>query len=270
MNASYKSLQRTLIRIATFILTYIVCAIFLSLIIDRYIDLKDEFALYISIVATGIISIALAHVFDHKVVREGFSVNMASTQCAMGFCLATGLIGLGSLLIYLTGNIQWLSSTTGMTSLAAMVLFFAWIAFYEELLFRGVVMKQLMRSTNQWTALIISAGIFALFHSLNPNTGFIAILNIFLGGILIGGCYLHQRSLWLPFSFHFAWNFVQGPILGYEVSGMDFPALLTQQLSGSDMLTGGQFGFEGSIIQTVVVLIGIIILLPSVPKTNSL
>ena len=56
---------------------------------------------------------------------------------------------------------------------------------------------------------------------------------------------------------HWFWNWLQGPVLGYEVSGMDSgETLLTLRLTGSDLLTGGSFGFEGSLLCTVLLVVG--------------
>lgn len=54
---------------------------------------------------------------------------------------------------------------------------------------------------------------------------------------------------------HFAWNFFQGPVLGFKVSGLALQSIFEQQLKGPDLITGGQFGVEGSVIQSVVLLL---------------
>ena len=64
--------------------------------------------------------------------------------------------------------------------------------------------------------------------------------------------------LWFPVIFHLTWNYVQGPVLGFAVSGKLTPQLLTQYQSGSALLTGGEFGFEGSIISIIILSVAIV------------
>jgi membrane protease YdiL (CAAX protease family) len=97
-------------------------------------------------------------------------------------------------------------------------------------------------------ALVISSALFSLFHAANANVGVVALLNIFVAGFLLGINYVYTRNIWFAVCLHFSWNFFQGPVLGYEVSGLDLPSLLQQTLKGPGLLTGGEFGFEGSLI----------------------
>ena len=72
--------------------------------------------------------------------------------------------------------------------------------------------------------------------------------------------YIYTRNLWFAIFFHLSWNFLQGPVLGFPVSGLKLPALLQVTITGEDLLTGGKFGFEGSIIQSLLFLVANIIL----------
>ena len=82
-------------------------------------------------------------------------------------------------------------------------------------------------------------------------------LPVLLAGCLLGASFLYTRNLCFPVVLHWFWNWLQGPVLGYEVSGMDSgETLLTLRLTGSDLLTGGSFGFEGSLLCTVLLVVG--------------
>lgn len=86
-------------------------------------------------------------------------------------------------------------------------------------------------------------------------------INILLAGLLLGFMYIYTRNLWFPISLHLFWNWLQGPVLGFEVSGADFDkTLLTLNLPTKSILNGGDFGFEGSIICTalIAILIGVL------------
>ncbi len=74
---------------------------------------------------------------------------------------------------------------------------------------------------NKWVALLITSVLFALFHEANPDVSVFAIINILFAGILIGLNYIFTKNLWFGICFHFAWDYFQGPVLGYEVSGVE-------------------------------------------------
>jgi len=134
------------------------------------------------------------------------------------------------------------------------------IAFYEELVFRGYILNNLMESFNKWIALLISAILFAIFHLDNPSVNIVAVLNVFSAGVLLGVNYIYTKNLWFAFLFHFGWNFFEGPILGYKISGLNTQTLLQTELKGDVLLTGGEFGFEGSIFSLALMLITILLL----------
>ena len=121
-----------------------------------------------------------------------------------------------------------------------------------------IILSNLLDSMNKFTALIISSIIFALMHMSNPNVSVLSIINIFLAGMLLGIYYIHRKNLWFSISVHLMWNFVQGPILGFEVSGLKIEGILQQELVGHNLFTGGEFGFEGSLLCTILSIAGII------------
>ncbi len=130
----------------------------------------------------------------------------------------------------------------------------------EEILTRGYVLRYLMLKKNKYAALVLSSLLFASFHIANDNLSILPFLNIFLSGIFLGLFYVYFQNLWFSISAHFAWNFFQGPILGSAVSGLKTDSLIKQSLIGKEFITGGSFGFEASIISTVVLLLFICLL----------
>jgi hypothetical protein len=125
---------------------------------------------------------------------------------------------------------------------------------------RGYILNNFFDSMDKYIALIISSLLFAAMHLANANITLLSVTNIFLAGILLGIYYVHKQNLWLPITLHFSWNFFQGPIFGFEVSGVDVRGAISQDIQGSDLVTGGQFGFEGSIIATLLMVLAIVIL----------
>jgi uncharacterized protein len=135
------------------------------------------------------------------------------------------------------------------------------VAVSEETVFRGYILNNLAQSVNKWVALGISALLFALFHAGNPGITQLALLNLFLAGLLLGLNYLYTQNLWFAIMFHFSWNFFLGPVLGYEVSGLPLNSLLQQSIQGPDWITGGEFGLEGSVLDGIFSIVSFTLLL---------
>jgi hypothetical protein len=89
-----------------------------------------------------------------------------------------------------------------------------------------------------------------------------ATVNIALAALLLGFCYLRTRSLALPIGVHLGWNWAQGSLLGFGVSGTtDIKGAWTPIFHGRpDWLTGGTFGLEASVICTLVCGVAVVAL----------
>jgi membrane protease YdiL (CAAX protease family) len=94
------------------------------------------------------------------------------------------------------------------------------VAIGEETVFRGYLLNSLKTAWENWTGLTIMMVIFGLFHlpayseaGMQSGVLTLAILLATLFGALFGLVYLRTRSLWLPISLHFAWNFVENDLL---------------------------------------------------------
>jgi hypothetical protein len=185
-----------------------------------------------------------------------------------GLLLGTALMGLIFLAEWAMGwltveGFSWQvqSSTSLLAGLFAYLLISIAVAIYEELAFRGYILQNLRADWGVFAALVASSLLFGVFHGLNPNVTWLALLNIFLAGVLLAACYLVTRSLWLPMAFHFSWNFVQGPILSFPLSGLGTTGLLVTSIEGNTLLTGGAFGPEGGLLGTAALCLGLGVLL---------
>ena len=143
---------------------------------------------------------------------------------------------------------------------SSLLLFSIFVFIYatsEELVFRGVVFQALIRRFNPYLITIILSLMFALFHGVNPGVSLVSIVNIFLAGVFLSYCYLTTKSMWLPISAHFFWNWSQPVFLGTNVSGLDFGTYFSVlDLSGSPdwvlVLTGNAFGVEEGILSALI------------------
>jgi membrane protease YdiL (CAAX protease family) len=142
-------------------------------------------------------------------------------------------------------------------ALAAGAWAFVCVALLEELLFRGFVFQRLVDGIGVGGAQLLMAALFAVAHWGNPGmegpTEFWATLDTALGALLLGFAYLRTGSLALPIGLHFGWNWAQGAVLGFDVSGFDQTGwLLPHLMDKPQWLTGGSFGPEASIFSVLV------------------
>ncbi|WP_372755604.1 lysostaphin resistance A-like protein [Labilibaculum sp.] len=205
-----------------------------------------------------IIWIFMRFIDRKKMIDLGFSFKNKTKDILYGLLAGLLMIGTGSLFLYLSGNLKFKSISFNLIGLSQSVLLLILVSVNEEVLVRGYMLRNFMDSMNRYIALFLSSLLFMALHLLNPNVSLVGMTNVFLAGILLGISYIFTKNLWFPLAFHFSWNFIQGPIFGYEVSGTNLDSLLSQNLTGSEWLTGGKFGFEGSILATILCLAGII------------
>ena len=126
-------------------------------------------------------------------------------------------------------------------------------AFTEELLFRGILFRWIEEFAGSWVALAMTSALFGLAHIFNPGaTWFSSFAIAAEAGLLLGGSYMLTRSLWMPVGLHAAWNFAEGPIFGVPVSGGPSTGLIHASINGPQLVTGGSFGLEASVIAVAV------------------
>jgi membrane protease YdiL (CAAX protease family) len=125
----------------------------------------------------------------------------------------------------------------------------------EELVFRGYPFQKLVESLGPPGAVAVGSAFFGLAHLGNSHHTWISTLNTMLIGIPLSIAYLRTRSLWMPVGVHFTWNYVQGFVFGLPVSGYtSSPSLLKVQVHGAAWLTGSEYGPEGGLLCTMVVV----------------
>jgi uncharacterized protein len=142
------------------------------------------------------------------------------------------------------------------TGVVTMLVIFVLVGWTEELLSRGYHLQTIASGTNLFWGVVVSSAIFGLIHLGNPNATLVSAAGIFFAGLLFAYAYLRTRQLWLPIGLHIGWNFFEGVVFGFPVSGLDIYALARITVHGPDLWTGGAFGPEAGLIVLPAILVG--------------
>jgi hypothetical protein len=209
-----------------------------------------------------------------RFVDFGFHLNQAWWR-DLGFGLALGAVLMTSIfLIELAAGWVTVSGTfvtrdpeVGFLStiLRPLIVFLA-VGIYEELLSRGYHLRNMAEGLRRLGAPVAiaaataaSSAIFGVLHAANPNASLFSTLNIVIAGVLLAlGCLL-TGELAIPIGLHITWNFFQGNVFGFPVSGGDFRAatFIAVEQGGPDLWTGGAFGPEAGLLGLIAMALGV-------------
>ena len=187
-------------------------------------------------------------------------------QAGLGTLLGGGSALLAAGLLWSVGGVRMeLDPARSLPALALGLYGFTFVALFEETLFRGFVFQRLVDGAGVWVAQLSLALLFAAGHWGNPDMHGVALGvamgEIFLASLLLGLAWLRTRSLALPVGIHLGWNFLQGSVLGFGVSGFDQAGWMRPVLlDRPDWITGGAVGLEASVF-AIVVDLGLLLVL---------
>ena len=230
-----------------------------SLIISLCIDF---------VVVTGAIYITRRFVDRRSFASLGFHINkQAGFDILIGIAIPFVLF----LVIYTVEySLGWLKfdSFAWETETLSMVIsqtfrYFVWfifVAWNEELVYRGYIMQSLASGLNLTWGILISSIYFGIEHLSNPNSNGMAVAGIFLAGLFLAYGYLRTGQLWLSIGLHLGWNFFESAVFGFPVSGYDRPGLFHISVSGPEFWTGGAFGPEAGFIILPITLLGAVLI----------
>lgn len=209
-----------------------------------------------------ILTIIVTFVFRHWVDRKSFmSLGLKfeghEQESIAGVMLAMFIISGASLLLKATGHLKWVEIIFDPRTLFLAFGSTVLVAFYEELIFRGYILNNLMDSFPKWLSLLISALLFMFFHW--TTSGFFPLANMFIMGLILGLNYIYTRNLWFSICFHIGWIFMAGPVLGFS-GNESFQTLLQTEMSGDENITGATSGLEGSVFLTAFSLLCLVAL----------
>lgn len=189
-------------------------------------------------------------------IRElgyGFGIGFVMVEMVIVFEVATHMVVIESTAAANAAGAGALISVFGILLVAAGS---------EELLFRGYPFQRLVEGTSGAGAIVITSALFGLLHARNPDATALGVMNTVLAGVLFSVAYLKTRALWLPIGAHFSWNWALA-VSGFPVSGLEIVEMPWRAISaaGRVWLYGGNYGPEGGIVATVVLVMGIAFLM---------
>ncbi len=190
-------------------------------------------------------------------VDLGFQIKKRLNDFTLGILIGFSIMFSAFLILLLLGEITYEGYNINFNNIVISILLFTGVSIFEEVIFRGYMLKNLLESFNPYFALFISSIFFSLIHGSNPNVTILGLSNIFLAGIFLGASYVFTKNLWFPIALHFSWNFFQS-MFGFRVSGMDFYSIIDFNILENNSLNGGEFGFESSILSLFIITVSTI------------
>ncbi|MFC2814253.1 MAG: CPBP family intramembrane glutamic endopeptidase [Prevotella conceptionensis] len=194
-------------------------------------------------------------------VEDGESLSFGGKARMMGVGWAVSVVNFLAIIVclFLCGCYRIVNVELDVASQLSWLSLFLLVGVVEEVIFRGILFRLIADKWNIAVGLTTSSLLFGLAHLGNPGATLWAALAIALAsGWLFGMAYAYHQTIWVPVGMHWAWDYLEGGVFGCAVSGtpLDYRPLITPKISGTDLLSGGAFGPEASII-CVAIGIGI-------------
>ncbi|MBX0329730.1 CPBP family intramembrane metalloprotease [Oscillochloris sp. ZM17-4] len=208
-----------------------------------------------TVAAFGAIALVTRFVERRRMADVGMGLRGLPGQWGRGFALGAGFMAACVVALALLGGYRVTAVSLAVGPLLSGLLLHLGVGLFEEGLFRGILFRLLEEGLGSWAALAITAALFGAAHLANPQaTAWGAAAIAIEAGVLLGAAYMATRSLWFVAGLHTAWNFFQGPVFGFNISGsgMTTDSLLTPAIQGPELLTGGVFGIEASLIAVLL------------------
>ncbi|WP_055665960.1 CPBP family intramembrane glutamic endopeptidase [Desnuesiella massiliensis] len=204
----------------------------------------------------------------------GFEKEQWIKKYLRGFLIGIFMLSICSIIYVFLGAVEYdeIAAGGGKVLWGVLILLLGWIiqGAAEEIMTRGWLMQVIGVRYNMPLGIIISSTIFGAMHLFNPGVSKLSLVNLVLFGVFAALYAIWEEGLWGICALHSAWNWAQGNIFGFKVSGAE-PAggtLLAFRTTGSDIITGGAFGPEGGLVVSLILTIGILVLAILISKRD--
>ena len=224
-----------------------------------------------SLVGYNIISVLCSYIFSAGILLFfvkyfenttydyfGFSKENNLVAIKAGFGLAIfSVVGVVAILLISNNISLTLSNDFKISTIIILIILVLIQGFLEEIVFRGYLMTRLAAKKGKWVAIILSSLFYLVFRMSNPTTSKLDLINIFLISIVMSLLYWYFDNILVIAIFHAFWNCISGVILGFNISGIRVSDSIftVEVISDKQILIGGSYGIEGSIIATVFLAI---------------
>jgi membrane protease YdiL (CAAX protease family) len=261
------------IKVVAFVLAYIAAAFLLGILV-RFLpaNVMSIFDPIVPVLMLIILALVFRVFWDREPVA---TMGLESTptwgfEFISGFAAGAALITLVFVLTALTGGLTFKSHFSGgmlNVSFFGVMAFFLigmlFQVFAEEIVFRGYLFTTLKSGWGVAAAVALSAVLFGMAHFFNPGFSWFVAPNLILAGILLALGVAVTGNIWWPLGFHLAWNFFEGYVYGFPVSGLTASSisLFFTKVTAPAWLLGGSFGPEGGLASTIAFSLGIVWLL---------
>jgi membrane protease YdiL (CAAX protease family) len=217
------------------------------------------------IIVTGSVYVARRWLDKRSFESLGLKLSM---QALLDLLAGIGIAGLQMGFIYLLMlGLGWLTfegfawevdpMNVVIISVLTFFVVFIFAGWNEELLSRGYHLQTIASGLNLFWGVVISSAVFGLLHVFNPNATWVSTAGIFFAGIYLAYAYIRTKQLWLSIGLHIGWNFFEGVVFGFSVSGLeDIYKLIRIRVHGPELWTGGAFGPEAGLIVLPSLLLG--------------
>lgn len=213
-------------------------------------------------------------VFEKKRLKDiGFtSIKNNSNNLCFGLLIGAISFTIVAFILICTKSVELqnnLSKPNISDALIMELIIFIFVGISEELFSRGYCINILKEPEKSWfIPIVISAIVFALMHSMNEGISLLAYINLSLFGILTGYIYIKTKNLWMGIGYHIAWNYFQGAVFGFLVSGAHTDSIYKIKIVSPNIINGGDFGPEGGIVVTILLIISFFIAYRFLPEAN--
>ena len=237
--------------------------------IDNFLS---EITLTIPFVILVNVVLLLTAVFMYFVFERGKGFVLGLQQNKRPVCFLKGIV-ITILVMGTTFFMVWLFDVVRVDgvnfdmdvarSLLLGIGIFLVVAIGQELFFRGYLQEVIGQHLNIGSGVIISSLLFMGFHFFRyPVHRIVPAVTLFLLGMMLAITREITGGLWTPLGVYFIWNFIQGSILGFPVSGFHIVErpLLDISVSGDHLISGGAYGLMGSVVLAGILVITIVCL----------
>jgi membrane protease YdiL (CAAX protease family) len=239
-----------------------------------------------TVLILGLTYVMFTYVDQRAWTYAGLSINQTwGKECVAGILIASGTMGLIFLIQWQTQTLEitgygWegIGEKSWITPFLVFLFQMLCVGIYEELMARGYLIPNISEGLSigkitpkyaTLLAILISSSIFGLLHAGNPNSSTTAVINIILAGVMLAVPFVLTGRLALSIGIHFSWNFFQGGVFGFPVSGLENMSSIIQiQQEGADWWTGGAFGPEAGIIGVLGILLILVLTIIYIKKTE--